>query len=240
MVAFSLLFFLPFTIRFENPHTRSIVLKHVFYYLISGKQSTGQEDSTAIALWKYVALNIRNPQTGERPKELPAMKILQQKWGSCDQQAILLTSMARAHGLDGRLIFLYGEDSISHHSVAEIKTGKSFKMYDPYYGIIFKDSQNRVLSVEELKKNNEEIKPMRLDKKSSFNPKEYKRLFGRKYPQKIKSDNKIGVKNSVWLSLVKFSCDIYGSYFYNYWLTRQCIEQGECYYPQELAIQSNN
>lgn len=236
-VAFSLLFFLPFAIRFEEPDTRSSVVKHIVYQIVTKECSHPSEDSTARALWKFIGKIIQNPLPGQHPEDIPAMNVLMNKWGSCDQQALLLISFARAHGLDGRLVFLYGEDSISKHSVAEIKTKGHYGMYDPYYGTIFINKRGLTASVEDLKKENcfqKFVHSKNTFQLKGFNLAEYRKLFGRKYPQKIKAVNQMGLRRNFWLHLTELPVKVFGSVFYDFWLKQQCLRDMECYRIEEL------
>ncbi len=109
--------------------------------------------------------------------------------GYCDEQCNTLLSLVNTLKLKGRLIFLYGKDSISHHSVCEIKIDNQYCMFDPFYGIIIRDKYGKIVCVKSIVDRIKLIKSTPKNSEISIN--EYKALYSKKYGYKIAKYNQI-------------------------------------------------
>lgn len=159
--------------------------------LIDNLSKGAKTDSVkAIAVFEYVSNHCRQPEGNENPKYDNTYDVLTHKTASCDQQVWLLMALLRVEDIDARMVFLYGYDSISHHTVAEVNFNGHYVMLDPFYNLYVAESNKRMLSVDELTK-------MELEEWPRFlgfeNPQlvRYPWLYSKKYPYKIHSDNKL-------------------------------------------------
>lgn len=166
----------------------------VLHSLAKKETSTSNSDEEkVIKLYTYITKNIQKPSKtnnnynltlGESGKHLLAGQ------GYCDEQCNTLLSLANTLNFKGRLIFLYGNDSISHHSVCEIKIDQQYCMFDPFYGITIRDHSGKLVNVKAITANANLIKQL-LPKNTRVTMNEYNALFTNNHPYKIAKYNQI-------------------------------------------------
>jgi len=134
---------------------------------------------------RYVVQHFKTPLKN-LTKEKTFHEMISDGYGFCDQQASTLLALANYAGIRGRLVFLYGEDSISHHSVAEIYIDKWY-MVDPFFEV--KSGSSFLLpSIQEVIVNNKKLNQFHYDT-SLIRQDQYYNLFTPKYPYKIIHEN---------------------------------------------------
>jgi len=89
----------------------------------------------------------------------------------------VLLALCEAAGFSGRMIWLYGSDSISHHTVAEVFYDGKYHMVDPFYKLRYYLADAKIASVDDII----------AGKTNAFNelPPTLQALYGKKYPLKI-------------------------------------------------------
>ena len=134
-------------------------------------------------------------------------------YGSCDQQAHLLISLAALKGIEGRIIFLFGADSITHHSVAELKIDNNWAMFDPFYDFVYIQKDSQIASVEYLVENDIEFSD--LEKISAL---AYAKLFDKQYPYQVYQTKPDDWKAVFTRKLILFNYAIFGEMFVKAWV----------------------
>ncbi len=175
-------------------------------------QGCTTDSAKAINVYNFVANNCNQPQGNENPKYDNTYDVLTHKTASCDQQVWLLMHLLQLEDIDARMVFLYGYDSISHHTVAEVNFNGHYVMLDPFYNLHVAENNNRMLSVEELTKMDLEEWPRFL---GFENPQlvSYPCLYSKKYPYKIHSDNTLDRPRKMMRSLLRFNQCVFGVLF---------------------------
>ncbi len=109
---------------------------HAFLYALVAERVTedaGTTEQALEALNEFVYLNVRSPLEPTVIDDTAA-DVLIRGFGSCDQADFALTRLARELGVNGRLVFLRDEDSVSSHSVAELYLADAWRIFDTFYG----------------------------------------------------------------------------------------------------------
>ncbi len=135
----------------------------------------------------FVAKNFTTPK---KPSvhEREFHELIKDKNGFCDEQASVFLSLCNYANLKGRLIFLYGADSISHHSIAEIYIDKWYSV-DVFFEIK-KNNSFLLPSIKSIIKNQFVINTFKFPKNSiSYN--DYYLLFDSTYPYRIVKYNQV-------------------------------------------------
>lgn len=129
------------------------------------------------------ATTTKNLLLGESGKHLIS------KQGYCDEQCNTLLSLVNTVNYKGRLIFLYGKDSISHHSVSEVEIDGHYCMFDPFYGVIIRNQRGKLLGITEIIKNSNLIRLLPFN--SGISAGKYQALYAKNFPYKIAKYNQI-------------------------------------------------
>lgn len=156
---------------------------------------------------------MRNHKYGDQIDDIAAYEILEKGFGACDQKALVLVALAEQAGIEGHLVYLYGYDSISHHTVAELKVNQSWAMFDPYFQHQFWTSANTIASVKDIV--DQKVKVVNLPLIDSA---KYARLFETRYPYKVIPRAKLGLKTRLDIHIMKLSYAIYGRYMTTPWI----------------------
>jgi len=128
-----------------------------FAYQAVTKRIIGKAESDsakAVLLYNYVSRNISAPMAGEVITDENPFETLVKGAGSCDQQSNLLITLAGVGGIKGRLVFLYGNDNISHHSVCELELENKYRMFDPFYTQVLLTSENKLAGIDDIQEQN--------------------------------------------------------------------------------------
>lgn len=170
------------------------------------------ETEKAVILCKYVGKHVRNHKDGDKIDDVSAYEILEKGYGACDQKALVLLALAEQAGIEGHLVYLYGYDSISHHTVAELKINDSWAMLDPYFQNQYWVSANTLASVHDVVSH--KVQAVDLPLIDSAN---YARLFDTLYPYKIVPREKPSRMNRITVLIMTLSYRIYGRYMTKPW-----------------------
>ena len=143
-------------------------------------ESSKNQKELANAIVQFVSDSFKTPNQTLPEREL--YQLIKDKEGFCDEQANVVLALCNYANIKGRLVFLYGSDSISHHSVAEIYLDAWYQV-DPFYGITVKGSF-LTPSISSIKNDLKLTKVFQFkNPPSSLNA--YSNLFKSDYPQKI-------------------------------------------------------
>ncbi|MCZ7596964.1 MAG: transglutaminase-like domain-containing protein [Gammaproteobacteria bacterium] len=71
--------------------------------------------------------------------------------GWCDQQAGVLVALARKLGIDGALLDLEPSTDPARHVVALLDIGGVYRVFDPYYGIVFTRADGEPATLDDLR-----------------------------------------------------------------------------------------
>lgn len=154
--------------------------------------STETEQEKVLQLYSYVCKKIKKPKyTFTYDTTLLGFhgQHLISGYGYCDEQCNTLLSLANTLTIKGRLVFLFGNDTISHHAVCEIKIANRYGMLDPFYQIIKKNKEGKIASVAEIISTKNLVN--NLPKPKGISRNHYKNLFDKKHPYKIAKYNYI-------------------------------------------------
>lgn len=204
-------YWMPFIlIRFKK-----LDFTHTVLYSIATKNtcSANSEEDKVLQLYTYICKKIKKPNYKQNYDTTILGfngQHLYSGLGFCDEQCNTLLALANTIDIQGRLLFLFGNDSISHHSVCEIKIANHYGMFDPLYKIILKNSKGQIASTQEIID-----LPRLLDKIQipfGISDSDYRHLFGKKYPFKIVKYNRI-----VQLPDEKIIHAIYTSWYAIFW-----------------------
>lgn len=161
--------------KYKNKISRQLYYNNIYHNICSENDS---DSLKIIKCFDYVANNIEAPGHFIQTKGLNPKQIIEKGFGSCDQQSNLLITILEKGGFPGKLVFLFDNDSISLHSVCEIKTGDRSIMLDPFYKVVLYNKNRKMASLGDISSGNIITQP-----KSSV-PKNYLELFNKEYPKK--------------------------------------------------------
>jgi len=197
----------PFITFFLGAKYRKSCFIEISYRVLFDKLTNdcGVDSTRALRIYEFVINNISVPQQNFQSRDENPFDIILDGFGYCDQQANALISLAGMAGIKGNLIFLYGSDSISRHSVCELKIKDKYIMFDPFYDQLFLTINNNLASIDDIQNGN-----IKYPQDSSSIPKRYFRLFEKKYPYKIFMTNKISFSKRVVRNFIDGWCNIFG------------------------------
>jgi hypothetical protein len=198
---------IPFITLLSGANNREIIFREISYRMFYDKLSVGCKDDSAkaINIFKFVKENISAPPLKFQVKDKSPFDVIIESIGSCDQQANVLITLAGIGGIKGNLIFLYGYDSISHHSVCELQINNEYRMFDPFYNQLFLTNNGNLSSINDIQSGN-----VKFPKDSSLIPNGYFRLFEKKYPLKMNMTNNIPFCKRVVRKFINEWCSIFG------------------------------
>ncbi|MFN4122992.1 MAG: transglutaminase-like domain-containing protein [Flavobacteriales bacterium] len=150
-IVFAAFFICPFLLAAVSKKASDHIYRAISLNLIAHQLKTGNksEKELALSIYDYVRSAIKHPDAGQKILEMHPVEVLKMGRGSCDQMAHLMIFISWAGGLDGRMVFLFGSENISRHTVAELMVDGKWAMFDPYYQHIAVD-EGRLLSVDEI------------------------------------------------------------------------------------------
>ena len=164
----------------------------VLYSIAKQKtKSTRNSEEQIIQLYDFIRNTIKVSTTTTTKNLLlgESGKHLVSKQGYCDEQCNTLLTLVNTINHKGRLIFLYGKDSISHHSVCEVEIDGHYCMFDPFYGVTIRNHRGKLLGVHEIIKNSNLVRSLPFN--SSISTIKYQALYAKKFPYKITKYNQI-------------------------------------------------
>ncbi len=162
--------------KYKNKISRQLYYNNIYHNICSKNDS---DSLKIIKCFEYVANNIEAPGHFIQTKGLNPKQIIEKGYGSCDQQSNLLITLLEKGGFPGKLVFLFDNDSISLHSVCEIKIGDRNIMLDPFYKVFFYNKNRKMASLSDISIGNI------INQSESSVPRNYLELFNKEYPKKI-------------------------------------------------------
>jgi transglutaminase-like putative cysteine protease len=215
VIGILVIYLLPFALFFTSAQNQRFVFNTLQMKQLADSVShdANSDKEISLLLYHYVNENIKNPEAFQTVKDQHPFDVLTDAYGSCDQQAHLLISLAALKGIEGRIIFLLGADSISHHSVAELKIDKNWAMFDPFYDFIYPLENGEIASVAYLVEN--EIEFQDLEKITAW---EYAKLFDKTYPFQVYERKPDDWKAVFVRKLILFNYAVFGDLFVKVWV----------------------
>jgi Transglutaminase-like superfamily len=145
--------------------------KALFDSLTAGKKS---DDDILDAINKYVASRLDYHQSAEGCED--ASVVLDRGSRYCGDLTLLMATIAEAGSYKTRIIDLSdGTDNPNTHVVVEVYYGDGWRLYDPTYGICFRNKDGRVTNYKQLRLNTDWINEQTLRR---FDPLTRNRLLG--------------------------------------------------------------
>lgn len=164
------------------------------------------DSAKALNVYNFLANNCQQPTGNQNPKYDNTYDVLTHKTASCDQQVWLLMHLLQLENIKTQMVFLYGYDSISHHSVAAVEiTPGRYGMLDPFNKLYFIDGSGRHASIGDIMKGN--VKAV------GTIPKDYLKLYETKFDFKYHSDNTLDRPRKMMRSLLRFNQCVFGVLF---------------------------
>lgn len=162
-------------------------IEHLTFKIIAEKLTIDCENdsSKVIQLYNFVVNKMDYPDNQHDPKDISVYDLLIYKYAFCDQQANVLMSLARFKNIDGRIVFLYGIDSVSHHSVCELKVEGKYRMFGAYFNQMFYNKDSTLASVRDIQQNKIIKREVILPKRFNLSSDDYFDLYDKKYPYRI-------------------------------------------------------
>ena len=209
------LYLLPFAFLLSSKNNQKFVYSTLLMRQLADSitQDAKTDQEKVLLLYTYINEKIKNPEASQWVKDQHPFEVLKDAYGSCDQQAHLLISLAELKGIEGRIIFLFGADSISHHSVAELHIDNNWAMFDPFYDFVYTHKDGQIVSVEYLVQN--EIEFIDLEEISAS---EYTKLFDKTYPYQVYERKPDDWKAIFVRKLIFLNYAIFGNMFVNVWV----------------------
>lgn len=215
-----LAFIFPFGIRTLDNTSQDLIGQHYYLFRESGKMAAEREDSLAKRLTDFVAGHIMPPPAAESVSDTGWYHVYKNGIGSCDQMALILIRLARAYGIEGRVVFLYGADSVSGHSIAELRVNGQWAMFDPFYGVSFRTPAGNIPGVEEL------VRQPGLQQYYFCEPvpghpppdkENYLKFFEARYPFRVFAENTLSPAQNFWYGSLRLNSRIWGNFFDKIW-----------------------
>ncbi|NQT06182.1 MAG: hypothetical protein HQ575_01430 [Candidatus Omnitrophica bacterium] len=205
---------LPFGTLLGPKVLRDYINRELAHKVIAEKVTQGakSDEEKAIRLFDYLCTHIFKVSNVYAVNEFPLNDILR---GSayCDQQANTLLWLARKAGIKGRLIFLRGYDEASHHSVCDLYIDGKYRIFDPYYAIIFYDNDGAIATFEDIQKRDKAIRSDAFEAMqlySGYNPANYYRLYEPTYRPTINTKD---IKRILASEFISLYYDLFGDVF---------------------------
>jgi len=130
---------------------RELVLRVVAERAAAGATTTSER---AMALADYLHANLYifpGIEILEENLSRDPLFYLVRSIGWCDQQAGVLVALARKLGIDGALLDLEPSTDPARHVVALLDIGGVYRVFDPYYGIVFTRADGEPATLDDLR-----------------------------------------------------------------------------------------
>ncbi len=164
------------------------------------------DSAKALNVYNFVANNCNQPTENQNPKYDNTYDVLTHKTASCDQQVWLLMQLLQLKNIKTQMVFLYGYDSISHHTVAAVElTPGRYGMLDPFNKLYFIDGSGKLASIGDIMKGN--VRAV------GTIPPDYFKLYETRYDLKYHSDNTLDRPRKMMRSLLRFNQCVFGVLF---------------------------
>ncbi len=134
--------------------------------------------------------------------------------GYCDQSASGVINLAGKAGFSGRVTGLYGDHSISRHSIAEVNVNNRHVVIDPLYNVTYKNNHGELATFNDFQTNATAkiIHSVRYNGDYPDNS-DYHRMFTPKHPPKILSTSDRNAFKDLLSRLLAYYYDSFGDHF---------------------------
>lgn len=210
-------------VLFGSTHLRAKVIEQIVYKALISKLTlpSSSETEKMIELFDYVDTHVfHKTNMDDSPFHVDLLKPLIRGTGYCDEQAGTLIALAAKEKIKGRLLYLRGYDSVSHHTVCDLYIDGKFRIFDPDYGYIFFSDKEIATFFDIQKKgsklSSEKIKALRYIKRD-FDPSGYFRLYEPKHPFIVARTNyNVRFSKALRAKTIDFYYEIFGDRFLIY------------------------
>lgn len=203
LVALILFVSAPFLTLLLGNSLRDHVFREICYRIVFDKITVDCEDDRCVALkvFEFASAEIAIPEQHEVLMDLSPMEIIADGYGWCDQQANVMITLAGLGGINGDLLFLFGYDSLSHHSVCELEVDGKYRLFDPFYHASFRTSTGQLAGLNDLLQGDNAPDPI-----TGTVPEDYFRLFENAYPPQIYLSNRVPAFKQFSRWLIRLYC----------------------------------
>jgi hypothetical protein len=193
----------PFLSVFLGNNIRDFIFRELCYRVLYDRITERCLDDACVAqaVFTFASEHIAVPSPADETKDLSPLEVIAEGHGWCDQQANVMITLAGLGGIDGNLLFLYGYDSISHHSVCELEVDGRFLLFDPFYRASFRTKRGERAGLNDLLAGDHDPAPI-----TGAVPDDYFRLFEETYPAKRYLSNRVSSFKRLSRWLIKLYC----------------------------------
>jgi len=198
----------------QHPDNRYLLGERLIYGIIMNKimNPAESQEKQVSAIEKYVTKYVLNPNPNQPVKDVSRLRIIENGTGFCDQQVNVFLALCEAAGFKGRMVWLFGNDSISHHTVSEVFYEGKYHMFDPFYKQQYYTRNGEIASVEEIV--SQSIEPLHFN----ATPANQKRLYGKKYRWQVPKWNSVNTEAGIHWKIIQANTAIWGRLFFIPWL----------------------
>lgn len=206
-------YFLPFFLLLAPKNYRDAFFAdyvfNIVYRHLTQDCKTDQEKITAC--YNFVKEEISMPHIDT--EDAWELDVFTRGWGWCNQQARVLMLLVEKGDFEANLIWLFGDYSVSQHTVCEIKIDGKYRMFDPSLKVLLLNKSGELATLSEIEK--KEILPLDTVPHPGTTNAYYLSLYSAKHPYKIPRKNATSKKVDIWYHLHrKLYLEIYlKSYF---------------------------
>lgn len=191
-------YFLPFFLLGLGQNQRDVFFQEYLLNILYGRLTKDAQSDTdkVMKCVDFVNHQIAIPKK-DILVELP-LEVLVNGFGYCNEQTKLLMRLVEKGDFESTLVHLYGYDTISHHTVCEIKIADKFLLFDPFHKLYFNDDKGDLATIKDIQNNTFTPLP-----DTPELPAGYLKLFAKKNPYRIHRRNNIHKKIDGWYYLHK-------------------------------------
>ncbi|MCE5271887.1 tetratricopeptide repeat protein [bacterium] len=212
------LYCLPFASLLGPAGPRDYVYRTFMYSRIAG-QAVGDEQSPRLKTERVLSFIRCNEFYTDMPA-LDATPLNDMLLGhaACDQQSNALALLLFFEGIEGSMLLLRGNDSISHHTVAQVKLNGRLSVFDPLYGILYRDTAGNIADFESIQAGDPRyLTHIRITYDGQNAIVRYTNLFDKKFPPFAWSPPKSKMTGArrTFAAVVGFSRRLFGAFQFN-------------------------
>jgi hypothetical protein len=117
-------------------------------------KDAGTREQKAIQLFNWVHQNMRKAPEGLPIVDDHVWYIIVRGYGVADQFSDVFTTLCNYAGLDAFYDVIYTKDKTDSIHFSFVKLNKGWSLFDPYYGVYFKNRAGNIATLEEMKTGN--------------------------------------------------------------------------------------
>jgi hypothetical protein len=193
----------PFLSLFLGSSIRDFIFRELCYRILYDKITERCLDDACVAqaVFTFASEYIAVPSPADETKDLSPLEVIADGHGWCDQQANVMITLAGMGGIEGNLLFLYGYDSISHHSVCELEVNGKFLLFDPFYQASFRTKHGERAGLNDLLADDHDPTPI-----TGAVPDDYFRLFEETFAAQRYLSNRVSPFRHFCRWMIKLYC----------------------------------